>query len=581
MTRESRSLRSAASELVQLSLVLAEQSQGLSEAEAELSQLRAEKARLEDNFQKDAVLIGFLREQINGKRDLWMEVNKPTVRPELRHVTLPRPVAQAATNQASSTVPSSSTAAAPALAPLLLPKGPSRPRFDSNWRSTFTTARPPTGAPTGPSAAAPVAANQMRVVTAFPSRPEPRHGSTYIAQPVRNYSVGPAQVAARFAANLPSHTTWGNPSSLAGQTGAIHPPPGFAPAPGFPPISHFQQMGYFSHPSQQGQQQVQQPVAPTLVANPTFAPTIAPIVDSPPSQPYGAKHDRSQSSPSPPGKFVSAIVDDTWILELSKLFACIEGFGKSHISIHPINLADAMRTNNSAGPLWTKLCSTLYPAQHTTSGAAHATYILEQPDTRDYVIPWLTGKIICDMLVDHNTWLGYSAESDRKIIYFHECLKQTHRPEERREFSIGMADAISNMMKNGNKWPGFRHYKINIISQMLRSLIFPIIPNPPRSENHTNANHDLCAIVDRAFQTACNMAIMAVDWQFVWYRIGDKFVRTKHELAVIPQGHDAASIEDSQWRVKLVATPAVSVIECHGNSIIPKNLCKAKVFVMH
>jgi hypothetical protein len=134
-------------------------------------------------------------------------------------------------------------------------------------------------------------------------------------------------------------------------------------------------------------------------------------------------------------------------------------------------------------------------------------------------------------------------------------------------------------MVEGDNAASFRNFKLTQHHQFLKTMIAPFLTKRNRQENVTNeAFYDLFTIATSAWDLSAKLFRSRLTFQYVWNDVGARFSAETHEpldCSVSP-----LTLQLEHCRVRLCATPAVTMRNDQGMTIDTKNILKAGVLVM-
>jgi hypothetical protein len=269
-----------------------------------------------------------------------------------------------------------------------------------------------------------------------------------------------------------------------------------------------------------------------------------------------------------------------WANEFNALFAHIYGFCKNYFENTPKIEGDWRKHFQSEGEgfIWKHVCSIVHPRQERERGD-YALSLLKNDGSRPYFIQRMILQLITAEVLAIEGWQDYSAEVDKEMKEIEAGLKTTDPFKTyERQALVDRRAVLVGKMTEGPKAKAFRNHKLNHHHQKLRAMIAPFIPKIKNDMTRDEAFFDLFHITEQAFDLSGKLLRSPLTFQFTWCDELSKFSADFQQA--IGCNIAPAILQRDQWRVKLCATPAVTMRSDQGVSIRAKQIVKAGVMIM-
>ncbi|KAK0705346.1 hypothetical protein B0H67DRAFT_557968 [Lasiosphaeris hirsuta] len=266
-----------------------------------------------------------------------------------------------------------------------------------------------------------------------------------------------------------------------------------------------------------------------------------------------------------------------WGDEFNAVFAMSLGVCMSYAEMsHVRDLSEHVQATSKS--LWNYMCQLLFPDNHK-SGSMHATMLLNEDSSRAFFMDRIVLQHILGSIFTYDGWLGYDLATDHEMIEIERLLNthEIYKTHERQKLLDRRAALVTNMM-DGHRWAAFRQFKVNDHYQKLRKVIGPLIPNPPMVDGRTDAFYDLFSITEMAWELSAKLWLSRLSFSYVWNDTYAKFSMDSH--TALNSSTDELVLQAKQHRVKLAVTPGITMRNDMGMNILPQQILKSGVLVM-
>ena len=140
-------------------------------------------------------------------------------------------------------------------------------------------------------------------------------------------------------------------------------------------------------------------------------------------------------------------------------------------------------------------------------------------------------------------------------------------------------DQINTVLSRMLAHPDFGAYRAQRISfhqQRLKTIVGPLMDS---DASRTDASFDLHAVASTALQVSALMFQSRLNFEFTWSHTCSKFSVEFHIPKEPPL--DPLMLQQKQYRLKLVVTPAIVFRDDRGVSATIKRVLRSEVFVMN
>ncbi|KAK3344117.1 hypothetical protein B0T25DRAFT_584941 [Lasiosphaeria hispida] len=493
--------------------------------------------------------IQFLREQVDGKRNMWMQIQKL---PE--HQAMPLDYVHYTQTESGSFSYAPDT------------------RSQGVWtRPGLVTAGRPSQPPTWkfpPSVASSVTSSGNGSVRSS------GHGSVHSSirsQGARKPSA-PASLVSRASHNTShniSHGTWKTPSSVVSSGHSSHgnwrPPVSVTQGISAPRSLEITRPAHQTHRTSGSLELRYEAGSPPSVntgANPIYFPR-------------GLTH-TSQAVEEAVARGLKNPVK-FWGDEFNTMFAMSLGVCMSYAEMSRVrDLSEHVQATSRS--LWDYMSQLLYPDSRK-NGSTHATMLLNDDSSRPYFMDRIVLQHILSTIFTYDGWLGYDLATDHEMIETERLLntQEIYKTHERQKLLDRRAALVINMM-DGHRWAAFRQFKVNDHYQKLRKVIGPLIPNPPMVDGRTDAFYDLFSITEMAWELSAKLWLSRLSFSYVWNDAGAKFSMDSH--TALNSDVEELVLQAKQHRVKLAVTPGITMRNDMGMNILPQQILKSGVLIM-
>ncbi|SPQ20552.1 3c1c125b-bded-4642-9d05-df9f32c32def [Thermothielavioides terrestris] len=319
----------------------------------------------------------------------------------------------------------------------------------------------------------------------------------------------------------------------------------------------------------------------------------APLSRPPSGLHRGARVPATEETGSPkerkrtvPVSLVRADPKDTesiaWAEEFEGFFALVYGFCSSYFYDLPQMAPDwkAHIMSEADGGLWDYICGICQTNQDQTPGD-HALRLLQDPESRTYLLQRLLLQHIVLSIFTYEGWKDYSDDIDDEMERLEKDLAAVKptKSHERQAILDRRARLVAEMSEGSNA-AAFKNYKVTQHHQQLKSMMAPFLPRRTgKNHNITNeAFFDLYTITTTAWELSAKLFRSRLTFQWTWTDVGVLFTADTQEPVDCPV--DRLLLQHERWRVKLCATPAVTLRNDQGMTITIKNILKSGVLLM-
>ncbi|KAK4155058.1 hypothetical protein C8A00DRAFT_42288 [Chaetomidium leptoderma] len=302
---------------------------------------------------------------------------------------------------------------------------------------------------------------------------------------------------------------------------------------------------------------------------------------APTSTETGSPKERKRNTPR---TLVRADLEDAdslkWADEFQSLFALVYGFCASYFHELPQINTDwkgHIRTEAN-GELWEYICRICQTSQEQERGE-HALRLLKDRDSRPYLLQRLILQHIIVFICSYEGWKDYSEDVDDEMEKLDGDLKKIDpsKTYERQVILDRRAQLVADMMQGANAAP-FRNFKLTQHHQYLKTMVAPFLAKGKNSNVTNEAFYDLFTITTTAWDLSAKLFRSRLTFQYMWNDAGVRFSAETHEPydCIV----DRLTLQHEHCRVRLCATPAVTVRNDQGMTIDTKNILKSGVLVM-
>ncbi|KAK4120026.1 hypothetical protein N657DRAFT_580707 [Parathielavia appendiculata] len=317
------------------------------------------------------------------------------------------------------------------------------------------------------------------------------------------------------------------------------------------------------------------PSQPATVARRT--PRVSTIAET------GSPKERKRNTPH---SIVRANLEDAeclkWADEFQSLFALVYGFCASYF--HEVPAFDENWKNHikaeANGDLWEYLCKICRTSPEQEPGE-NALRLLNDRDSRPYLMQRLILQHILVFICTYEGWKDYSEDVDDEMEKLEANLKtiDASKTYERQVILDRRAKLVTEMVEGTNA-QAFKNFKLTQHHQFLKTMIVPFLAkrNNKQSNFVNEAFYDLFTIATSAWELSAKLFRSRLTFQYVWNDVGVRFSAEMHEP--LDCSVDRLTLQAEHCRVRLCATPAVTMRNDQGMTIDTKNILKAGVLVM-
>ncbi|KAH6613334.1 hypothetical protein F5144DRAFT_616306 [Chaetomium tenue] len=334
----------------------------------------------------------------------------------------------------------------------------------------------------------------------------------------------------------------------------------------------------------------------------------------------GSPKERKRATP---GSLVRADLEGSdmlmsWADEFQSLFALIYGFCASYFDdLPPMNESWKRQLQSEAnGHLWDYICKICHSNHEQTRGD-NAMRLLNNRDSRPYLMQRLILQHVMVFICSSEGWKDYSEDVDEEMEKLEMRLKKMDPSKAYdRQTLIDRRAQLITEMTSGSNAAAFKNFKLTQHHQYLKTMIGPFLtrlrkttpappptshdgssdgpapaPLPPTQTNIANeAFYDLFGITTSAWELSTKLFQSRLTFQYVWNDGGTRFAAETHEpLDYVPIGGTGGgaggvtvgvALQNEHARVRFCATPAVTVRNDQGMTIGIRNILKAGVLVL-
>ena len=147
-----------------------------------------------------------------------------------------------------------------------------------------------------------------------------------------------------------------------------------------------------------------------------------------------------------------------------------------------------------------------------------------------------------------------------------------------RQVIIDRRAQLVGEMTEGSNAAAFKNFKLTQQHQYLKTMVAPFLARRKNSNVTNEAFYDLFAITTSAWELSGKLFRSRLTFQYVWNDAGARFSVETHEP--LDCSVDRRTLQTEYCRVKLCATPVVTMRNDQGFTIDTKNILKAGVLVM-
>ncbi|KAB5585465.1 hypothetical protein GE09DRAFT_1048585 [Coniochaeta sp. 2T2.1] len=265
---------------------------------------------------------------------------------------------------------------------------------------------------------------------------------------------------------------------------------------------------------------------------------------------------------------------ERWKEEFSKIWCLVHGWATRHAAHVEPNQDQAIQAE--APRLWEFMCEILYPSQ-PEAGASHARFLLEDEQCRPYFVERMMLQYVVNNILSVEGWMGFSEETDRELKELQNRLLRTEVFKSYIRQSIN--DQINTVLSRMLAHPEFSEYRARRISfhqQRLKTIVGPLMDSVA---SRNDASFDLHAVASTALQVSALMFQSRLNFEFTWSHTCSKFSVEFHVPKEPPL--DPLMLQQKQYRLKLVVTPAIVFRDDRGASATVKRVLRSEVFVMN
>ncbi|KAK0703258.1 hypothetical protein B0T26DRAFT_876318 [Lasiosphaeria miniovina] len=266
-----------------------------------------------------------------------------------------------------------------------------------------------------------------------------------------------------------------------------------------------------------------------------------------------------------------------WAKEFSRMFNLVLGFCNSYMQT-PAARDIVQHIKTSSPPLWKYMCRVISPADEA-AGEAQATALLKDAKTRPHLVQRLIAQHMVLFMFSAEGWLEFDTEHDAVMKQLTSQLssKAVIKPHERQAIVDRQAELVQSMTVH-DKWASFRQYKVNDHFQKLKKMMGPLVCARPSHNMHQEAFYDLHNVTTSAWDLSAKLVLSRLTFSYMWNDTGAKYSNESH--VAIENREDPVILQIKQARIKLAVTPIITMRDDRGLAVMPKCLSKSKVLII-
>ncbi|KAL2184839.1 hypothetical protein L209DRAFT_773255 [Thermothelomyces heterothallicus CBS 203.75] len=296
----------------------------------------------------------------------------------------------------------------------------------------------------------------------------------------------------------------------------------------------------------------------------------------------GSPKERKRSTPHSLVRAVGLEDSDCleWADEFQSLFALVYGFCASYFHELP-TLDDDWKgqlQSEANGQLWDYICKICRTHQEQEPGD-HAMRLLKDRDSRPYLMQRLILQHILIFICSYEGWKDYSEDADDEMEKLEEELKKmdSSKTYDRQVIIDRRAQLVTDMAEGPNA-AAFKNYKLTQHHQYLKTMVAPFLARRKVPNVTNEAFYDLFTITTAAWDLSAKLLRSRLTFQYAWGDAGARFSAETHEP--LDCTVDRLTLQHEHCRLRFCATPAVTMRNDQGMTIDTKNILKAGVLVV-
>ncbi|KAL2156843.1 hypothetical protein VTH06DRAFT_4073 [Thermothelomyces fergusii] len=314
----------------------------------------------------------------------------------------------------------------------------------------------------------------------------------------------------------------------------------------------------------------------------------------------GSPKERKRSTPHSLVRAVGLEHSDClkWADEFQSLFALVYGFCASYFhelpaldgdggdgggGDHDHDHDDWKRRLQSevGGELWSYICKICRTQQPEQEPGDHAMRLLKDRDSRPYLMQRLILQHILVFICSYEGWKDYSEDADDEMEKLEEELKKmdSSKTFDRQAIIDRRAQLVADMAEGANA-AAFKNYKLTQHHQHLKTMQQQQQQQQQGGRAAANeAFYDLFTITTAAWDLSGRLLRSRLTFQYAWADAGARFAAETHE-PLDRAAVDRPALRHEHCRLRFCATPAVTVRDDRGVTIDARNILKAGVLLM-
>ncbi|KAL1837164.1 hypothetical protein VTJ49DRAFT_4194 [Mycothermus thermophilus] len=269
--------------------------------------------------------------------------------------------------------------------------------------------------------------------------------------------------------------------------------------------------------------------------------------------------------------------DLEWAETFQTIFALIYGYCVHFFSDAPVLRSDWKTYIISEGSqrLWNRICAICHHHGDRNYGDS-AQRICGDNEMRPYLVQRLIVEHILTSVCKTEGWKGFSEEADAEFAEIDKALAEvdSSKPHERQ----ALIDRRTNLVKQilaSDEIEGFTTFKKNECRRDLMGIISPFIGK--NSKKSDNAYDNVPLIISDARDLSTKMMASGMTFEYEWPQVGLRYYATSYEPVNSELGR--VRLQEEHWRIKMCATPAITVRDDSGYAIKTTNLLQPGVLV--
>lgn len=259
----------------------------------------------------------------------------------------------------------------------------------------------------------------------------------------------------------------------------------------------------------------------------------------------------------------------------SELYGVVETWCTRYSSI-PNSLGDQAISRTSEG-LWAYMMTCAFPSHRQHDAHQLVMALLQDPKSRFLFAVRLTLNYFVKEVLNIDEFETFSPDTEATLTQCKKALLARGLANEVRQTIVDRQTHAIRAMLQHEGFEGFRNARLLHHTKQLRDMLGPLLNiHIPRSE----AGKSLGGLAAKAFDTSVALHTSGLTFQ-IYFPDASSKLNPAIMVARDMDTTNAAQMQLSQIRLKLVITPVVTLRDDRGTTIRVKNLHKAQVLTMN